>query len=103
MDLGFDPVEIIRLKNEDIDHDTQHRVQEQVKKWKLDIEQRVDNLEQDVQTIKGEIVSMQQSISADANQKLEDCLPDEILDVFGRSQEINKSTKPFKKDKWPLL
>ena len=52
-DLGFDPVEITRLKNGDIDHDTERRVEEQVKKWKLDIEPRVENLEQNVENIKG--------------------------------------------------
>ena len=63
---------------------------EEVKKWKLDIELRVGSLEQDVQTIKGEIFSIQQSISADANWKLEDCLPDQKLDIFGRYQEIKQ-------------
>ena len=89
-DLGLDPMEITRLKNEDIDHDNQRRVEAEVQKWKLDIEPRVETLEQDVQNMKGEICSIQQSISEEANRELTSCLPDEILDVFGRSHEIKQ-------------
>ena len=77
-DLGFDAVEITRLKNEAIEHDTQRRVEDEVKKWKFDFEPRVESLEQDVQTLKGEICSIQQSISGEANRELTSCLPDEI-------------------------
>ena len=52
VDLGFKPLEIGRLKTDPIDHDTERRVEEEVNKWKLDIEPRLEKLEQDVQQMK---------------------------------------------------
>ena len=50
--LGLDQQEIDRLKADPIDHDTKRRVDEEVGKWKLDFEPRVENLEQEVQQLK---------------------------------------------------
>ena len=94
VDLGFDPAEITRLKNEDIDHDTQRRVEEEVNKWKLDIEPRVEELEKGFeQIITGKISILHRSISAGATRELTNCLPDKISDVFGRTEEIKQVTK----------
>ena len=86
--LGLDQQEIDRFKMETIDHDTKQRVEEEVQKWKLDFEPRVQTLEQEVRQLK---VSFQQPQSElTAPRELSNCLPDKISDVFGRSQEIRK-------------
>ena len=86
--LGLDQQEIDRLKTDPIDHDTKRRVDEEVGKWKLDTEPRVQNLEQEVQQLKTHI---QTPISGHtAPCELSSCLPDEVRDVFGRSQEIQQ-------------
>jgi len=53
--LRFDPLEIGRLKTKPIDHDTERRVEEEVNKWRLDTEPRLEKLEQDVQQMKDSI------------------------------------------------
>ena len=81
--LGLDQQEIDRLKTDPIDHDTKRRVDEEVGKWKLDLEPRVQNLEREVEQLK---VQHQHT----APCELSNCLPDEVRDVFGRSQEIQQ-------------
>ena len=53
--LGLDRTEADRLKTEPIDHDTERRIEEEVNKWKLEIEPRVKSLEEDVRKLKGEM------------------------------------------------
>ena len=86
--LGLDQQEIDRLKKDPTDHDTKRRVDEEVGKWKLDFEPRMQNLEQEFQQLKMQI---QEPISGHtAPCELSSCLPDEVRDVFGRSQEIQQ-------------
>ena len=90
--LGLDQLEINRLKAEDIDHGTQRRIDEEVRKWKLEFEPRMKNLEQDLKQLKLDISSNQQHISAPrVTRELLNCLPDEIHHVFGRSEEIKRA------------
>jgi len=91
--LGFDPIEIEHLKTEPIDHDTECRVEEEVKKWKLDIEPRLEKLEKDVQQMESKISTFQHSVSREMPRELTNCIPDEVRDVFGRSQEIKRVTE----------
>ena len=51
--LGLDQKEIDRFKTETTDHDTK-RVEEEVQKWKLDFEPRVQTLEQRNATVESE-------------------------------------------------
>ena len=53
--LGLDQKDVDRPKTEPIDHDTERRVEEEVNKWKLEIEPRVESLEDDVLKMKGEL------------------------------------------------
>jgi len=86
--LGLDQQEIDRLKTDPIDHDTKRRVDEEVGKWKLDFEPRVQTLEQEVQQLK---MHIQAPISGHtAPCEFSSCLPDEVRDVFGRSKEIQQ-------------
>lgn len=91
--LGLGQKEVDRLKTEPIDHDTENRVEEEVKKWKLEFEPRVENLEKDVLKMKGEVSRIQGSILEQTTHELPNCLPDEVTDVFGRSQEIRRVTQ----------
>ena len=83
--LGLDPKEIDRLKTEPIDHDTKHRLEEEVKKW----EPRIHHVEQELQLLKGQISSLQEC----RTPELSSCLPDEVLEAFGRSFEIQQATE----------
>ena len=56
-----------RLKNDPIDHNTYHTVEEHIKKWR-----RLQQLQQQ------------------ENDEPSSCLPDEVSEVFGRSKEIEK-------------
>ena len=86
--LGLGQQEIDRLKTDPIDHDTKRRVDEEVGKWKLDFEPRLQNVEQELQQLK---MHVQAPISGHtAPCKLSNCLPDEVRDVVGRSQEIQQ-------------
>ncbi|XP_022807807.1 uncharacterized protein LOC111344812 [Stylophora pistillata] len=92
--LGVDQLEINCLKTQDIDHGTQRRIDEEVEKWKLDIEPRVQTLEHKVEQIESRISSNQQHISAPlVTRKLPNCLPDEVHHVFGRSEEIKRAVE----------
>ena len=98
--LGVDQDEVDRLKTAPIDHDTELRVNEEVAKWKRDFEPRVEKLEQEVVRVdklekdlfamKGEICGIQRSVSEHTAHELTNCLPDEIENVFGRSEEIEQ-------------
>lgn len=87
--LGLDQKEVNRLATEPIDHDTERRVNEEVEKWKIEIEPRVNKLENDYQTIKGDISAIQASISGQVTSSLSNCLPDKN-NVVGRSKELEK-------------
>ena len=89
--LGLDQKEVDRLATEPIDHDTERRVNEEVEKWKIEIGPRVNKLENDYQTIKGDISAIQASISGQATSNLSNCLPDKN-NVVGRSQELEEIT-----------
>ena len=92
--LGLDQLEIDRLKTENIDHDTERRVDEEVQKWKRDFEPRIQNVEQKLEQLEGHISSIQQPIlELSGTRELPSCLPDEVQDVFGRSEEINKAVR----------
>ncbi|CAH3157331.1 unnamed protein product [Porites lobata] len=69
--LGLDQKEIDLLKTKPIDHDTESRVKAEVERWTRDFETQIQILE----------------------QELANCLPDEIPDVFGRSEEIRQVTE----------
>ena len=88
--LGFDQQEVDRLKTAPIDHDTELRIKEEVAKWKRDFEPRVEKLEKDLFAMKREISGIQGSVSEQTTHELTNCLPDEIENVFGRSEEIDK-------------
>ncbi|KAJ7326579.1 hypothetical protein OS493_027533 [Desmophyllum pertusum] len=87
--LGLDQLEINRLKTETIDHNTERRVDEELRKWKLDFEPRVQTLEQELQQLKLHIPCVSEHDATRA--ELPNCLPDEVPDVFGRSQEIQQA------------
>ena len=88
--LGLDQSKVDRLKTEPIDHDTKSRIEEEVNKWKLEIDQRIESVEKDVQMIKDE-----RSRSDQSTAQLVDCLPDEVMNLFGRSQEIKQIIQPI--------
>ncbi|PFX29383.1 E3 ubiquitin-protein ligase DZIP3 [Stylophora pistillata] len=87
--LGLKQEEVDRLKTEPIDHDTERRINEEVEKWKMDFEPRVDKLENDYLTVKGEISAIQASISEQSISEHTNCLPDKN-DIFGRSKEVEQ-------------
>lgn len=91
--LGLSQKEIDRLKMEPIDHDTEHRVQAEVKQWTLDFETQMYSLEQEVKQMKTEIAKIQESFEDKNTKEVSNRLPDEVLEVFGRSEEINQVTK----------
>ena len=101
--LGFDPGEIERLKTEPIDHDTQRQVDEEIKNWKLYFETRVESLEQDVQDIKGQLSSIQGSTLEVTNHGPRNYLPDKVLGVFGRQQEIQEVTEIIQRGQVPAV
>ena len=86
--LGLDQKEIDRLKTEPIDHDTEHRVKAEVKQWTLDFETQMYNLEQEVKQMKTEMSKIQESFGETNTKEVSNRLPDEVLEVFGRSEEI---------------
>ena len=66
--MGFNQRQkILRLKNDPIDHNTYHTVEEHIKKWR-----RLQQLQQQ------------------ENDESSSCLPDEVPEVFGRSKEIDQ-------------
>ena len=86
--LGLDQKDVDNLKTEPIDHDIERRVEEEVNKWKLEIDPRVESLEKDVLKIKGEVARIQGSLLQQNTSELADCLPDDVMEFFGRAQEI---------------
>ena len=89
--LGVDPQEIKRLKNETIDHDTKHRIEEVMKKY--DWEPRVSSLEHDVEKLKGQFSSPANNQAAFDSKELSSCLPDKLPEVIGRVNEIQVATQ----------
>ncbi|KAJ7349552.1 hypothetical protein OS493_038591 [Desmophyllum pertusum] len=89
--LGLDQQEIDRLKTETIDHDTERRVDEELRKF----EPRMQTLEQELQQLKGDMSCIQRGPISEhtATRELPNCLPDEVPDVFGRSQEIQQAVE----------
>lgn len=88
--LGLDQKEIDRLKTEPIDHDTERRVKAEVKQWTLDFETQMYNLEQEVKQMKTEISKIQEAFGEKNTEEVLNSLPDEVLEVFGRSEEIEQ-------------
>jgi len=88
--LGLDQTEVDHLKTEPIDHDTKRRIEEEVNKWKLEIEPPMESLEDDVLKLQGKMSSIQGSLSVIS--ELSSCLPDKMPEecMFGRTQEIKQ-------------
>ena len=91
--LGLDQKEIDLLMTKPIDHDTESRVKAEVERWTWDFETQIQILEQEVKQMKDEISRIHDSISEKGANELANCLPDEIPDVFGRSEEIRQVTE----------
>ena len=83
--LGLDTREIQKLKSEPIDHDTRRRLEEEINRWK-DLEPRIYSLEQQFEQF--QTMNVQESRTTG----LCSCLPDEVPEVFGRSQQIEQAT-----------
>ena len=92
VDLGLDQTEGDRLKTAPIDDDTERRIEEEVNKWKLETEPRVETLEDKVQRLEGESRNQ-----ADQNtSELADCLPDKVANVFDVvHKKYNRSSRPL--------
>ena len=88
--LGIDQTEVDRLKTGPIDHDTERRIEEEVNKWKLEFEPRVERLEKKVRKLESGNWRTQAFLA------LRSCLPDKLPGerMFGRTQEI-KEVKDF--------
>ena len=97
--LGLNQKDLDRLKTEPIDNDTKRRIEEEVNNWKLEIEPRVERLEDDVLKMKGEMSRIQGSLSDKNTSELANCLPDKVANVFGRSQEIQQVTEHIEGNK----
>jgi len=97
--LGLDQKEINRLKTEPIDHDTERRVKAEVKQWTLDFETQMYNLEQEVKQMKTEISKIQEAFGEKNTKEVLNSLPDEVLEVFGRSEEIEQVIKTIQTER----
>ena len=97
--LGLDQKEIDRLKTEPIDHDTERRVKAEVKQWTLDFETQMYNLEQEVKQMKTEISKIQETFREKNTEEVLNSLPDEVLEVFGRSEEIEQVIKTIQTER----
>ena len=88
--MGIDQAELDRLKTGPIDHDTERRIEEEVNKWKLAFEPRVESLEKKVQKLESGNRRTQAFLA------LRSCLPGKLPGerMFGRTQEI-KEIKNF--------
>ena len=84
--LGLDQTEVDRLKTDPIDHDTESRIQEEVNKWKLEFEPRVESLENKVRKLESG------NLHTEALPELHSCLPNKMSGnrMFGRTREIMK-------------
>ena len=90
--LGLDTKEIDKLKTESIDHDTKRRVEEEMKRWK-DLEPRVLSVEGKLQQLQLQLQSIDINVQEPRTPGLRSCLPDELPEAFGRSQDIKKATE----------
>ena len=90
--LGLDTKEIDKLKTESIDHDTKRRVEEEMKRWK-DLEPRVLSVEGQLQQLQLQLRSIDINVQEPRTPGLRSCLPDELPEAFGRSQDIKKTTE----------
>ena len=97
--LGLDQKEINRLKTEPIDHDTERRVKAEVKQWTLDFETQMYNLEQEVKQMKTEISKIQETFGEKNTEEVLNSLPDEVLEVFGRCEEIEQVIKTIQTER----
>ena len=97
--LGLDQKEIDRLKTEPIDHDTERRVKAEVKQWTLDFETQMYNLEQEVKQMKTEITKIQETFGEKNTEEVLNSLPDEVLEVFGRCEEIEQIIKTIQTER----
>ena len=88
--LGLDQTEVDCLKTEPIDQDTERRIEDEVNKWKLKFEPRVESLEKKVRKLESGNSRTQ------ALPDLRSCLPDKMPKnrMFGRTREI-KEVKEF--------
>ena len=94
--LGLDQKEIDRLKTEPIDHDTERRVKAEVKQWTLDFETQMYNLEQEVKQMKTEMSQKYKKLLEKQNtEEVLNSLPDEVLEVFGRCEEIDTNHQDY--------
>lgn len=89
--LGLDQTEVDRLKTAPIDHDTKRRIEEEVKKWLPEIRQDVKSIAKDVREIKGMLSLSDQTTS----QLADSYLPPEVMEFYGRSQEIEQIIQPI--------
>ena len=90
--LGLDTEEIDQLKTKPIDHDTKRRVGEEMKRWK-DLEPRVLSVEQKLEQLQLQLQSNDINVEGPPTPGLRSCLPDELSEAFGRSQDIKKATE----------
>ena len=97
--LGLDQKEIDRLKTEPIDHDIERRVKAEVKQWTLDFETQMYNLDQEVKQMKTEISKIQEAFGEKNTEEVLNSLPDEVLEVFGRSEEIEQVIKTIQTER----
>ena len=93
MALGLDHQEVDHLKTDPIDHDTQRRVDEEVKRLDSDYKVELQNLKQDVRVLQDQFSSICESIGTTPPAVLSSCLPDEHPQMFGRSTEIQQITE----------
>ena len=88
--MGIDQTEVDRLKTAPIDHDIKRRIEEEVNKWKLEFEPRVETLEKKVQKL--ESGNWRTQAFPELRSRLPDKLPEEC--ILGRTEKI-KEVKDF--------
>ncbi|XP_068747836.1 uncharacterized protein [Montipora capricornis] len=97
--LGVDSREIDRLKTETIDHNTKARIQEIMKySW----EPRISNVEDKVQQLEGQLLSFNLQEACNPVE-LNNCLPDESQEVFGRDKKIQEATQAIQSGKFSVV
>ena len=96
--LGLDQTEIDRLKTEPIEHDTP-RVKEEDELWRVaqELQERLENVERDVQQLKDQMSNI--LVSKQTALELSSYRPDEVTNVFGRDEEIDKVVELIKTGK----
>ena len=90
--LGLDRTEVDRLKTEPINHDAERRIEEEINKWKLEIEPRVESLEDDVLKLKGGMSRIQGSVSDQRTFEPADGIP------FGEFEDNRSKISSYLKD-----